>query len=125
MSVCAWVTTALVVLQNKQSLVVVSDERSSPLRAVDQVVCPRGTGLAFELAGKSKLGGHPVLNQLGQTAEVGAPPVPLPPVPLPPVQPARWKAVSVGPLLSCLVFSVKVRHSWQHNIRDGDGPGYF
>ena len=38
MSVCAWVTTALVVLQNKQSLAVVSDERSSPLKAVDQFV---------------------------------------------------------------------------------------
>ena len=50
MNVCAWLTTALAVQQNRLSLVWVSDGQSSQLRAEDQVVCPRGTGWALELA---------------------------------------------------------------------------
>ena len=50
MKVCALVTTALAVQPNKLSLVMVSEGPSSQLRAVDQVVCLRGTGWALELA---------------------------------------------------------------------------
>ena len=87
---------------------VVSDGPSNPLRAVDQVVCPRaarGTGwAAFELAWRkqARSSSHGVApDGLSQTqrAEVGAPPVPLPPG-----QPAQQKVVSVGRLLS--------RHAW-------------
>ena len=52
---------------------------SSPLRALDQAVCPHGTGWAFELAGRRKPGGPPVPHQLGLSAELGTPPVPFPP----------------------------------------------
>ena len=101
LNVCAWVTTALAVQQNRPSLVVVSDGPSSPLRAVDQVVCPRGTGWAFELSS------HP--GQLGQRAEVGAPTVPLPPGQLVPA--ARRKAIGVGQLLSMPGFQVFLQRS--------------
>ena len=45
---------------NILSLVVMSAGPSSQLRAVDQVVCLRGTCWALELAGQSKLGSPPV-----------------------------------------------------------------
>ena len=61
--------TALAVQQNRPSLVVVSYWPSSPLRAVDQVVFPRGTGCALELAGRRKLGCPPVSRQLASLAE--------------------------------------------------------
>ena len=67
-NVCAWETTALAVQLNKLSLIVVSEGPSSPLRAKDQVVCPRGTGWALELSRQSKLGRSPVLYQLGKRA---------------------------------------------------------
>ena len=54
------VTTALAVQQNRPSLVVVSYGPSSPLRAADQEVFPRGTGWALELAGRRKLGCPPM-----------------------------------------------------------------
>ena len=60
----------LAVQPNKLSLVVVSEGPSSPLRAVDQVGCPRGTGWALELAGRSKLGSSPAKrNRPGILAE--------------------------------------------------------
>ena len=61
-----WVTTELAVKQNRVSLLVVSDGPSSPLSAAGQVVCPRGSGWALELAGQSKLSGPAVSHQLGQ-----------------------------------------------------------
>ena len=64
-NVCAWVTTGPAVQLNRLSLVVMSEGPSSPVRAVDQVVCPRGTGWALELAGRSKLGDPPVSHKLG------------------------------------------------------------
>ena len=65
---CGWLTIALALQQNKISLVVVSEGPSNPLRAVEQVVGPRGTGCALELVGRSKLGSPPVPHQLGQRA---------------------------------------------------------
>ena len=66
MNVRVWVTTELAVKQNRVSLLVVSDGPSSPLSAAGQVVCPRGSGWALELAGQSKLSGPAVSHQLGQ-----------------------------------------------------------
>ena len=66
-NVRVWVTTALVAVQpNRLSLVLVSKGPSRPLRTVGQVVCPRGTCKALELAWRSKLGGPPLSHQLGQ-----------------------------------------------------------
>ena len=49
--------------EDSLSLVVRSEGPSSRLRAVDQVVCSRGTGWGLELAG---LGSPPLSHQLGQ-----------------------------------------------------------
>ena len=60
--------TALEVLPNKLSLVVVSEGPSSQPRAVDQVACQRDTCWALQLAGRSKLDRSTVSHQLGQRA---------------------------------------------------------
>ena len=60
--------TELVVQQNRLCLAVVSDLPSSPQRAAGQVVCPRGTGWALELAGHGELGCPPVSHHPDQRA---------------------------------------------------------
>ena len=99
-NVCACVTTALAVQQNRPSLVVVSDGPSSPLarwpfrhRRPGSLSARHRPGLRARRAKKARWSSS--VAPAGPRAEAGAPPGPLPPG-----QPARRKAVSAGPLLS-------------------------